>query len=88
VELVVDRRIVQGWRVVDWDPGIYSIAKFELKDDGARTMVVLDQSIGRNTRYPHGVVKPLHASVLALALAASSSGHGAHTRLIDEFPDS
>jgi uncharacterized protein YndB with AHSA1/START domain len=30
IELVPNQRIVQAWRVVDWDPGIYSIVKFEL----------------------------------------------------------
>jgi len=49
VELVVDLRIVQAWRVVDWDPGIYSIAKFDLKDHGAQTIVVFD-----HTGFPNG----------------------------------
>jgi activator of HSP90 ATPase len=44
VELVADQRIVQAWRVVDWEPGIYSIARFELKDLGARTLVVFDHA--------------------------------------------
>src|SRR6202166_2890854 len=30
VELVPNDRIVQAWRVVDWEPGRYSIARFEL----------------------------------------------------------
>jgi len=49
VELVPSRRIVQAWRVVDWDPGIYSIAKFEFKGNGVRTTVVLD-----HTGFPNG----------------------------------
>ena len=49
LELVVDQRIVQAWRVVDWDPGIYSIAKFELKGSGVGTTVVLD-----HTGFPNG----------------------------------
>ncbi len=49
VELVVDQRLVQAWRVVDWDPGVYSIARFELKDQGAGTLVVLD-----HTGFPNG----------------------------------
>src|SRR5882672_8383086 len=35
VELATNERIVQAWRVVDWSPGIYSIAKFELVEQGA-----------------------------------------------------
>jgi Activator of Hsp90 ATPase homolog 1-like protein len=34
VELVPSQRIVQAWRVVDWNPGIYSIVKFELAEQG------------------------------------------------------
>ena len=42
VELVPNERIVQAWRVVDWDPGVYSIAKFELVEQGSSTKIVLD----------------------------------------------
>jgi activator of HSP90 ATPase len=31
VELIPDQRIVQAWRPTHWDPGVYSIVKFELK---------------------------------------------------------
>jgi uncharacterized protein YndB with AHSA1/START domain len=34
IELVPEQRIVQAWRVVDWEPGAYSIARFELKEAG------------------------------------------------------
>ncbi len=34
VEFVPNQRIVQAWRVVDWDPGVYSIVKFELNAAG------------------------------------------------------
>jgi activator of HSP90 ATPase len=49
IELVADQRLVQAWRVVDWDPGVYSIARFELKDSGTGTVVVLD-----HTGFPNG----------------------------------
>lgn len=49
VELVPDRRIVQAWRPADWPAGIYSIVKFELKEQGARTRLVLD-----HTGFPEG----------------------------------
>jgi activator of HSP90 ATPase len=35
VELVPSQRIVQAWRPAHWDPGIYSIVKFELKPRGS-----------------------------------------------------
>jgi activator of HSP90 ATPase len=42
VELEPNERIVQAWRVVDWAPGWYSIAKFELVEQGAGTKIVFD----------------------------------------------
>jgi activator of HSP90 ATPase len=42
LELVPDERIVQAWRVVDWEPGRYSTVRFELVDEGAGTKIVFD----------------------------------------------
>lgn len=42
VELVPNQRIVQAWRPTHWDAGFYSIVQFELKPQGAATLVVLD----------------------------------------------
>jgi len=42
IELVPSERIVQAWRVVSWDSGVYSIAKFELTEQGAETKLVFD----------------------------------------------
>jgi activator of HSP90 ATPase len=42
IELVPNQRIVQGWRVVTWPEGAYSIARFELKTQGAGTHIVFD----------------------------------------------
>jgi activator of HSP90 ATPase len=42
IELVTNQRIVQAWRPTHWDPGIYSIVKFELKPQSSGTTVVLD----------------------------------------------
>ena len=36
LELLPNERIVQAWRVVDWSPGIYSIARYELVEEGGR----------------------------------------------------
>jgi activator of HSP90 ATPase len=42
VELVADRRVVQAWRAKTWPEGVYSIARFELKPEGAGTRLVFD----------------------------------------------
>jgi activator of HSP90 ATPase len=44
IELVPDQRIVQAWRPANWDPGDYSIVKFQLKDEGSQTRVILDHT--------------------------------------------
>jgi activator of HSP90 ATPase len=44
VELVPNERIVQAWRVANWPPGVYSIAKFELKTQGSGTRLIFDHS--------------------------------------------
>ena len=49
VEMLPGQRIVQAWRPTHWDPGLYSIVKFELKSQGSETMVVLD-----HTGFPAG----------------------------------
>jgi uncharacterized protein YndB with AHSA1/START domain len=54
VELVPNERIVQAWRVVDWAPGWYSIAKFELVEQGSGTKIVFDH-IG----FPKGLAQHL-----------------------------
>lgn len=42
IELVPNQRIVQAWRAGGWDPGIYSIARFELSSSGSGTKLVFD----------------------------------------------
>ncbi len=49
IELVPSERIVQAWRVGNWDPGVYSIAKFELAEQGSGTKIVFD-----HTGFPKG----------------------------------
>jgi len=49
VELVSGRRIVQAWRPADWEPGVYSLVRFELQAKGSGTLVVLD-----HTGFPPG----------------------------------
>jgi activator of HSP90 ATPase len=54
VELVPNQRIVQAWRPTHWDPGVYSIVRFQLKPNNAETTVVLD-----HTGFPEGDFKHL-----------------------------
>ena len=49
VELVPNQRIVQAWRPTHWDPGVYSVVKFELKPQGSGTLLILD-----HTGFPQG----------------------------------
>jgi activator of HSP90 ATPase len=49
LELVANQRIVQAWRVVDWQAGVFSIAHFELVDQGGSTKLVFD-----HTGFPSG----------------------------------
>jgi activator of HSP90 ATPase len=51
VELVTNQRIVQAWRPAHWDPGVYSIVKFELKSQEAQTILVL---VLDHTGFPEG----------------------------------
>jgi activator of HSP90 ATPase len=53
VKLVPNERIVQAWRVVTWDPGVYSIAKFELKEQGSETRLVFDHNGFPNGKADH-----------------------------------
>jgi activator of HSP90 ATPase len=49
LELVPAQRIVQAWRVVDWEPGHYSIAKFEFRNENRQTRILFD-----HTGFPGG----------------------------------
>jgi uncharacterized protein YndB with AHSA1/START domain len=54
LELVPNERIVQAWRVVDWEPGLYSIARFQLLEEGSGTKIVFD-----HTGFPKGQAEHL-----------------------------
>jgi len=56
IELMPAQRIVQAWRPKYWDPGVYSMVKFELVADGARTKIVLD-----HTGFPEETYKGLNS---------------------------
>jgi activator of HSP90 ATPase len=55
LELVPNALIVQAWRVLSWPRGVYSVARFELSDQGGATKVQFD-----HTAFPKG-----HAEHLA-----------------------
>lgn len=44
IELVPNQRIVQAWRPAAWEEGLYSIVKFELKEQGSQTLLIFDQT--------------------------------------------
>lgn len=44
IELLPNERIVQAWRAGSWDPGIYSIARFVLVEQGSGTKLVFDHT--------------------------------------------
>src|SRR5215472_16375017 len=54
VELVPGERIVQAWRAASWGPGQYSIARFELLEQGSGTKLVFD-----HTGFPQGQAQHL-----------------------------
>jgi len=49
VELIPHERIVQAWRAASWEPGQYSIARFELAEQGSGTKLIFD-----HTGFPQG----------------------------------
>jgi len=54
LELVPNLRIVEAWRVVDWPEGVYSIARFEFKQQGIGAKLIFDH-IG----FPEGLKEHL-----------------------------
>ena len=49
IELVPNQRIVQAWHEKEWEPGVYSLARFELHEAGAGTKLIFD-----HTGFPAG----------------------------------
>ncbi len=54
LELVPNQRIVEAWRVIDWPAGVYSIAKFEFRQQGSETLVIFD-----HVGFPEGLKQHL-----------------------------
>ena len=55
IEMVPNERLVQAWRETSWDPGVFTVVRFQLNEEGAGTKLVFDQ-----TAIPQG-----HAQLLA-----------------------
>jgi uncharacterized protein YndB with AHSA1/START domain len=56
IELVPNERIVQVWRAGGWGPGAFSIAKFQLVEQGSGSKIVFD-----HTGFPKGTAEHLAA---------------------------
>jgi activator of HSP90 ATPase len=56
IDLIPDQRIVQAWRAGSWDPGVYSIAKFDLVEQGSSTKIIFD-----HRGFPDGAAEHLAA---------------------------
>jgi activator of HSP90 ATPase len=54
VECLPGERVVQAWRVKTWEPGLYSIVRFDLRAEKQGTRVVLD-----HTGFPDGQAEHL-----------------------------
>ncbi len=49
LELVPNQRIVQAWRETSWEPGIFSVVRFQLDPQGSGTKLIFD-----HTGFPTG----------------------------------
>lgn len=49
LELVPNQRIVEAWRETTWDSGIYSVVRFEMREQGVGTRLIFD-----HTGFPAG----------------------------------
>jgi activator of HSP90 ATPase len=56
IDLVPNELIVQAWRTQGWRPGIYSIVRFELAEQGTGTKIIFD-----HTGFPTGEAEHLAA---------------------------
>jgi activator of HSP90 ATPase len=53
VEVVPNQRIVQAWRPASWDPGVYSVVRFEFKPGSTGTSLTFDHTGFRSGLYDH-----------------------------------
>ena len=53
IDLKANELVVQAWRSADWDEGVYTVIKFELKEDSDGTHLVFDQTGIPEGNYEH-----------------------------------
>ena len=54
LDFLPNERIVQAWRAGSWGPGLYSIARFQLIEEGTGTRIIFD-----HTGFPAGTAQHL-----------------------------
>jgi uncharacterized protein YndB with AHSA1/START domain len=54
IEMVPNERLVQAWRERDWEPGLYSVVRFQLNIAGNDTRLIFD-----HTGFPQGKAESL-----------------------------
>lgn len=54
IEMIPNERLVQAWRERDWEPGLYSVVRFQLNGAGSDTRLVFD-----HTGFPQGKAESL-----------------------------
>ena len=43
IEILPDKRLVQAWKVANWEPGVYSIVRFQLEEiSDTETKLIFD----------------------------------------------
>jgi uncharacterized protein YndB with AHSA1/START domain len=53
IELAPNERLVQAWRAASWEPGNYSIVRFDLKEQGGQAKIVFDHMAFPNGQAEH-----------------------------------
>ena len=77
IELVSNQRIVQAWRMSDWEDGVYSIVRFELAKSKNGTRLVLDHTgIPDSERAGCSGVRQRTLAARTIASACRRSGPG------------
>jgi activator of HSP90 ATPase len=82
IELVRDERVVQAWRLAEWEPGAYAIVRFTLtpqEDGSTRVTVDLDAYPARfQDVLPNSCWHKLYLEPMARHFSRSSGTGGVH----------
>ncbi len=44
IEMAAGQRLIQAWRAANWDPGVYSVVRFELSAEGNGSRLTFDHT--------------------------------------------